>query len=173
MLTQQRLKELVSYDPETGEMYRLKALSRRNHVGDKLGNAQYGGRLRAVVDGKAYRIHRLAWLYMTGSFPEIGIEIDHINRIPSDNRWSNLRLATPSQNKANRKMYSNNTSGHRGISYDNRSGNRKRWRVYLNFYGPKIMKTYSTLEEAIEARDVAEQKWFGSFRPNDTYIKAS
>ena len=170
MLTQQRLKELVSYDPETGEMRWLNITSKRVHVGDIVGGIQSDGRTLTSIDGKRYRLHRLAWLYMTGSFPSDEFQIDHINRIPSDNRWCNLRLATSSQNLANRKMYSSNTSGHKGIRFD---AQRRKWRVNLNFGGTKLMKRYDTLEEAIEARDVAEQKWFGSFRPNDTYIKAS
>lgn len=90
MLTAQRLRELLSYDPKTGEFTRR---------GARAGTLRPDGRRQLAVDGKIYLEHRLAWLYMTGAFPTYGV--DHRDGDPSNNRWKNLREATPAQNNQN------------------------------------------------------------------------
>ncbi|MDA6380520.1 HNH endonuclease signature motif containing protein [Escherichia coli] len=69
-----------------------------------------------MINGKAYPAHRLAWLIVYGTMPD-GF-IDHINRVRTDNRISNLRLVTHSENMQNRKIQKNNKSGYRGVSWD-------------------------------------------------------
>ena len=82
-LTQERLKELLHYDPETG--YFTWKISPNNavKVGSVAGTSM-NNYIRIIIDHKAYLAHRLAFLYMEGYFPEH--EVDHINRIRDDNR---------------------------------------------------------------------------------------
>jgi hypothetical protein len=99
-ITHERLKERLTYDPDTGQWrwnQRGRGLSER--VGSICkGN---GGYLMIKVDGRSYKASRLAWYYMTGEWP--GMEIDHKNRDPLDDRWENLRLATRTDQTRNRK----------------------------------------------------------------------
>jgi len=91
-LTQERLKEVLDYDPETGEFYR-KEVKQWWKFGDKVKYNINDGYKKINVDSKLYLAHRLAWLYIHGYFPEYGI--DHINRIRGDNRILNLREVAP------------------------------------------------------------------------------
>jgi hypothetical protein len=98
------------------------------------------------VRGRSYLAHRLAVLYQTGRFPP-GV-VDHINRDPFDNRWTNLREATPSENSANSGMYATNTSGYRGAAWDK---HRSRWRARVRYRGKLIhLGFFSTAWEAGE-----------------------
>jgi hypothetical protein len=111
-LTQERLKEVVSYDPETGKFL---PVSRRRRItpGRPLGSIRSHGYRMLAVDGVRYYAHRLAWLYMTGAWP--AGSIDHANTDRADNRWANLRQATPSQNGANTVRQARNKSGFKGV----------------------------------------------------------
>jgi hypothetical protein len=76
-----------------------------------------------------------------------GMHTDHINRDVLDNRKSNLRNATPSENNYNtRPLWSNNTSGYKGICWDK---SRNKWLVRV---GTKQVGRYDTLDEAIQTR---------------------
>ena len=99
-LTVERLRELLSYDPATGKfLWRVGRQCMR--AGAVAGATEVQGYRVIKIDGKIYKAHRLAWLYVTGEWPPE--EIDHKNTDPQDNVWSNLRLATHSQNQANAK----------------------------------------------------------------------
>jgi len=97
-ITQQRLKELFSYDKETGLFVRIKAIS-NTKIGDVLRKKDSKGHLQVRIDGKMYSVHRLVWLYVFGVFPSG--QIDHINGIRSDNRFNNLRNVSKSINAQN------------------------------------------------------------------------
>jgi hypothetical protein len=99
MLTQERLKELLDYSPETGE-FRWQASRGGVRAGDLAGCADRLGYLRITIDGRRHSAARLAFLWMVGAFPVD--EVDHRNQVKSDNRWSNLRNATRAQNQANK-----------------------------------------------------------------------
>lgn len=142
-LTQARLKEIIHYDPDTGYFTWLVSNSNRTPVGSCAGSRRrrYA---QITVDKIRYQAHRLAFLYMTGSFPPA--EADHINRDPTDNRWSNLRAATSHENKLNRRIQSNNKSGYRGVSWY-APGNK--WRVRGTINRREIaLGYYDQLEEA-------------------------
>lgn len=101
MVAAQRLHQLFTYSPETGE-FRVKEVRRGSpaKVGDLCGTVRPDGYLVIRVDGKAYLSHRLAWLYMTGDWP--AQEVDHKDRVRSNNAWSNLRASSSTLNKVNR-----------------------------------------------------------------------
>ncbi len=101
-LTAERLRELLHYNPETGEFSRRVHLSNRSRASSAVGNKHSSGYIIICVDGSPRRAHRLAWLYVYGEWPNE--QIDHINGIRHDNRISNLRDVTAFENKQNRKL---------------------------------------------------------------------
>ena len=119
MITREKLKELMHYNPETGQFIWL---VNRNSYGGKViigavaGDRDHHGYYRIGVDGGRYRLHRLAWLYQTGCWP--AEHIDHINGIKDDNRFCNLREANRCENLSNRGKNKNNTSGYKGVWFN-------------------------------------------------------
>jgi hypothetical protein len=133
-LTAERLRELLSYDQATGDLTRLVGRSGpKARAGDIAGRLDDSGYIRIYVDGVKYPAHRLIVLWMTGEFPPQ--EVDHINGDRADNRWSNLRLATRSENMRNKGTYKTNTSGLRGVSFYKRTG---KWKAQIQHEGKKI-----------------------------------
>jgi hypothetical protein len=94
-LTVERLRELLTYDPETGEL-RWRVTRRRAAKGSLAGTLNRNGYRNIEVEQRCYKAHRLAWLYVTGEWPKE--TIDHINCKRDDNRWANLRQATTAEN---------------------------------------------------------------------------
>lgn len=137
-LTQARLKELLHYDPEHGLFIWRRSNSNRAPSGSPAGTPDGRGYLQIQVDRRLYKAHRLAFLYMTGAFPDE--EVDHINRDGADNRWANLRSATRSQNESNKLITSRNTSGYRGVFWEGRCrkwqarGMKDKKEVYLGLF---------------------------------------
>ena len=142
ILSQSRLQELLCYDEHTG------LFTWRIHAGNRLANSAAGslckrGYLDVSVDGKSYRAHRLAWLYVHGNFP-VGV-IDHINGNRSDNRITNLRDVTNTRNLLSfRKTNHNNSSGFVGV---NKNHNGWRAEIKVNYQNINL-GTYPTKEEA-------------------------
>lgn len=116
-LTQARLKELLHYDPDTGIFTRLAS-------GCEAGLHDRDGYLKINVASRYYQAHRLAFLYMTGCFPED--QVDHIDGVRDDNRWVNLRSATSQENQHNNGgARKNSRSGLVGAAW---SSKKKLWR---------------------------------------------
>ena len=87
--------------------------------------------------------------------------VDHKNHNTFDNRKSNLRIVDKSQNMMNRRIAKNNTSGVTGITWRNDSN---KWRVRIQVNNKSIsIGSYDTIEDAIEARNKAEEKYFGEY----------
>lgn len=118
-LTHARLLYVIHYDPESGAFTRIGRSGKRTDlIGAEAGGPTSDGYLRIAVDDRRYRAHRLAWFYMTGQWPKP--EVDHKNTLRIDNRWQNLRLATSTINKENRrKANSNSAIGLLGVSKRN------------------------------------------------------
>lgn len=126
-LTQAELKEKLHYEPETGA-FTWKTKRRGIKVCGVAGT--YSHKYIAImVNYRRYLAHRLAWLYMTGTFPDN--HVDHINGDRADNRWRNLRQATRSENICNSKLRSNNRLGFKGVSKESK-GAKYRIRIEKN-----------------------------------------
>lgn len=157
-LTQTRLRDLVTYDPETGVM-RWRIPRRRARPGDIIGTRNEQGYLRVEINGRCYRVHRLIWLYVYGEWPPN--EIDHINHVRDDNRLINLRLASPSQNQANKGPTQRNTSGYKGVSWHSQC---KKWNAYITVRGRrKSLGLYPDKEQASAAYKAAARFHFGEY----------
>lgn len=158
MISQKRLKEVLSYDPETGIF--IWVLKRKGvKVGEECGRLSVYGYREICIDYVLYRANRLAFLYMNGYLPKI--DVDHINRIKSDNSFDNLREATRSQNMANGVIRTNNTSGIKGVVWD---VTRRKWRAQIGFSNKKInLGRFENKNDAIIAYNEAAEKKFGNF----------
>lgn len=146
VLTAARLRHLFRYNPETGIFTRNVSVS-AELKGSLAGTRSAKGYLDIAIDRKSYRVHRLAWLYMTGFWPTA--QVDHINRDRSDNRWANLREASNAENAQNRSKNSNNSSGHTGVVWDKGSG---KWRAQIKKdWKLRYLGVFDSVEEAAEA----------------------
>lgn len=154
MITQERLKELFHYNPDTGDFTRLTSVCGTAMTGASAGWIASNGYLYIGVDYKKHLLHRLAWLYTYGKFPLD--EIDHINHIRVDNRISNLREATRKENGRNTSLHSDNTSGVSGVSWHKRA---KKWRARITVdHEEKFLGHFHDFESACAARRFAEIK---------------
>jgi hypothetical protein len=150
-LTRARLRELLHYDEETGEFRWWQ------RAGDEICLGNVAGCVRICILGRSYRAHQLAWLYVKGRWGRP--MIDHRDGDATNNRWINLRRATPSQNIANSRRPRHNTSGYKGVSLC-----RGRWRAVICNNGRLVyLGTFATPEAAHAAYVAAASKLFGEF----------
>lgn len=157
MISQEQLKDQLRYDQHTGEFTRAKRASNQLK-GARAGAVRGDGYVVVQVNGKQYLAHRLAWLYVTGSWP--GNTIDHIDRNPSNNAFSNLRGATDGQNKQNvtQARRHNKSSGLLGVTIDRRRKNNP-WRAEIRVAGDITwLGAFPTKELAKKAYDEAKAK---------------
>jgi hypothetical protein len=149
-----RVRQLLSYCPESGTFTWLqnrKGGSAR--IGNAAGHQRPDGYSHITVDGQRHYSHRIAWVIEKGPIPD-GMEIDHIDQDPSNNRLSNLRLVTRAVNRKNRSRDSRNKSGVNGVY----------WASHANAWGAQIRvdrKTthigyFKSLAEAAQARKASE-----------------
>ena len=158
MITQELLKDFVKYNELTGDFYWLRN-TLRHREGEKAGISRKSGYLRICINGIRYESHRLAWLYVYGVMPK-GV-IDHINGNPFDNKISNLRDCTQSDNAKNMKIKSVNTSGYIGVSYDK---TRDKWLAQGRYNGKKKnLGRFETKEQAADAYVNFAKNHYGEF----------
>jgi hypothetical protein len=151
MITQNRLMHLLDYNPDTGLFTWLRPTSNRVTRGEiagsvlKMKSATY---TRISLDGGRYQAHRLAFLYMEGKLPP---ELtDHKDGNGQNNKWSNLRKATRSENNKNANMRSHNTSGYNGVGWCKQ---KKKWQAIVTSEGTvKHLGFFANKNDAIEAR---------------------
>jgi hypothetical protein len=157
MITHEYIREFFSYNKETGDFRRIKRKTWKGNImmcDREIKSKTAYGYLQVNVEGKPRLVHRLIWLWMTGDWPEN--DIDHVNGVRTDNRWSNLREATRGENLRNIGIKSNNTSGHLGISKRSDTG---AWHAYIDYEGVRThLGNFATIEEAIEVRKQAEEE---------------
>lgn len=161
-ITQAVVRELVSYDRETGVFTWLardrKWFTRVNQF--KIWNGRFAGRpitrtgdcgyILVSLNGTQLKAHRLAWFYEYGVWPSG--EIDHINHDRSDNRIINLRDVPRTENAKNKSVHSHNTSGTTGVGRT-----RGKWVAYIGTNGRHInLGVFADKESAVVARRNAE-----------------
>lgn len=145
-LTQESLKEILDYDPETGLFLWLKSTGPRAIIGTRAGTPHNKGYWFIRILGETHLAHRLAFLWMTGAFPEN--DVDHANMDRSDNRWANLRAATRSQNRANTKIRADNASGYKGVCWNPKT---RKWRAQTMKDGRRLyLGEYPSKEAAYQ-----------------------
>ncbi len=108
------LREILNYDPETG-IFTWKVCRGSSRAGNVAGSKGGDGYTQISINGKSYKAHRVAWLYVTGEWPEY--QVDHRNGVKHDNKWNNLREATQAQNGQNQKLRRTNVSGYLGVCW--------------------------------------------------------
>lgn len=152
-MTQERLKELLHYEPETG-WFTWRVNNSVAAVGQRAGGDHGLGYRSIGLDYKKFLEHKLAWLYMTGEWPEE--EIDHINRDRADNRWPNLKRASRSQNGHNKGQHPRNTTGYKGVY---RSG-PDHFVARIQIRNQTIhLGRFKDINDAIAARKKAEEEY--------------
>jgi hypothetical protein len=145
----EELKELFAINEEVGLIWKKKPHPKA-HVepGDVAGCASPEGYRRVTVQGRHYYAHRIVWAIVHGNDPS-GLQIDHINRDTTDNRPSNLRLATGRQNALNRDEGCSSATGEQCIYLTGRKKNPYKAVAYGKHLG-----NFKTIEEAKKARDM-------------------
>lgn len=162
-VTAARLRELLNYDPDTGVFTWLITRKGRPYgyipAGTQAGSVWQNGYRFIMLDGQSYPASRLAFLWMLGFAPPQ--EVDHVNCNRSDNRWSNLRLATHTQNQGNKKPQINNRLGLKGVCYE---AKRRKYKAYIDVKGKSVnLGRFDTVEEAQAAYARAAEFYFGKF----------
>lgn len=170
-LTQEIIKEFLDYNQDTG-LFVWKFRDKKWFNGNKysvIWNKKYPGKVAGTITrgyrniiilGNKYLAHRLAFLYMTGKMPFN--EIDHINGIPEDNRWENLRQVNRQENCKNSALSSRNKTGTSGVY---RANGRDGYHAEIRISKKKIyLGYYSLLVDAVAVRKKAERE--NDFHPN-------
>lgn len=167
-LTAEIAREFLRYEPDTGKLFWrerdikwFKGENRAAAWNSRFSNTEafititVKGYKRGSVFGKLYFAHRIIWLMLFGSWPTD--QIDHINRVPSDNRIENLREADSKENGRNRKCSSTNKSGTIGVSWYKSS---KTWQAQIKVDGRQIyLGRFEDLNAATKARKRAEVRF--------------
>lgn len=146
------LQEFLSYDPATG-LFTWVQNCGRGRKSSTAGVVQSHGYVSIVLKGQRYQAHRLAWLYLTDKDPG-SFQVDHIDRDKSNNKASNLRLATQAQNSWNQQAqgWTKTKDG--------------RYQAAIRVDGKPIhIGRYTTVEEARTAYIEACVKFHGEWTP--------
>lgn len=113
-ITLDRLREVLHYDPSTGVFVWLKKTGKKTIVGSQAGSIRSDGYMTVSIDKCIYYGHVLAWFYITGERPDM--DLDHKDGNPSNNCFTNLRLATGTINYENlHKARCHNSTGLLGV----------------------------------------------------------
>lgn len=163
-ITAELARILLDYDQSTG-IFRWKARARTHFSSDRefnrwntryagvvAGSPHFSGYIDIGILNQLYRAHHLAWLIVTGAWPFD--QIDHINGVRSDNRWSNLRIVTHAENGRNQRIGTRNKSGKIGVEWHTAT---RKWKARIMAHGKRIELGYfDNLDDAIAARTAAE-----------------
>ncbi len=158
-ISQQELKNILSYDPEMGQFTWINPSNKRM-TGKRAGSVNSAGRRHIKIGSKYYKEHRLAWLYVHGYMPVE--DIDHIDRNPLNNRIHNLRRATKTQNCYNREKPNRGRNPAKGVCLEPRSGN---WVSYGSYQKKRIhIGTFESMELAALVSSEFREKYHGEFK---------
>jgi hypothetical protein len=155
-LTVKRVKELLHYDQETGVFYWLADRSIKTKAGDRAGSlcptTKY---IRIIIDHKRVKAHRLAWFYSYGEWPGL---LDHEDGVKSNNKLSNLRECSTSENAENQGRFSSNKLGARGVQF--KAGRSKPYQAKITVCGKiRTLGHYATVSEASDAYMAAKKEY--------------
>ena len=172
------LRRLIDYNPETGELkWKERPVWMFSDAGDggrkataAAWNTRFSGKAalayvgkdpypRGKLFGNAIKAHRVIWAISFGYWPTL---IDHINGNHADNRLSNLREVTRSENSRNASRRTDNKSGFTGVCWVERIG---AWQANIRINGrPKFLGNFANIDEAVAARKAAELQY--GYHPN-------
>lgn len=147
-ITALKLRERLQYDPITGRWIWLRS-PRPGYAGRPAGSLDAKGYWCIKIDGQSYKASRLAYLYMTGEWPDD--EMDHADGITWNDVWTNLRPATRTENNQNRR------NGYEGVGVIR---HHSKWKATV---GRIYLGLFDTYEEAVAARDSAAKELHGEF----------
>lgn len=151
------LRDALHYSPDTGIFVWKTSRHGRCQKGMTAGKLNGHGYRQIGFEKKNFMAHRLAWAFEYGEWPNG--DVDHINRDKDDNRITNLRLATQSQNNANQGMYCTNTSGFKGVTRL-----RYAWQAQIQVNGKNhYLGSFRSKEDAARAYLEAAKLHFGEF----------
>lgn len=169
------LRQLLRYDPQTGKLFWLErhlsiydfsdtSAPRRCRVfnalfaGREAGQLGSGGYIIVTINHIPFRAHRLIWAMNNDEQFPSNLQIDHINGDRTDNRISNLRLATNRENARNQRRRMTNKSGHNGVYWDSATN---KWRAQITLNGKTYaLGRFSTKSKAAHARRSAHLNSF-------------
>jgi hypothetical protein len=153
ILTAERLREVLDYNPDTGVFVWKLRTGPRGRVGKSAGTHNTCGHIQIRIDGRLYLAHRLAWLYVNNVWP--ANQIDHINGIRDNNQLENLRDVSGSVNMQNQRIARlDNKCGLLGV---NKKGNR--WEAKISVVGKNhYLGLFATPKEAHAAYIEAKRR---------------
>ena len=159
-MTAEEARQFFSYNSETGDLVWRVSPNNRVPVGHVVRAKDGGGYYHVKFRGVVYKVHRVAWLITTGSWPVHFI--DHINRNRADNRIANLREATPTENQFNKD------SPYRGVSY-RKSRNAYIARITVGGVR-RYLGYFKNMSDAERAYRQAARAYYPEFYPNTSDI---
>ena len=155
-ITYSRLRETLSYDSQTGEFIWIKPPWNHSQLVGRTAGCLSTGYVLIKLDGRKYKAHRLAWLYVHGEWP--ALRVDHRDGNPFNNAISNLRLATQAQNCANAARWAGKVLP-KGVRR-----NRGGFTARISFEKRLItLGTFSSVEQAASAYAEAATRLYGEF----------
>ena len=163
MISVDVLREYFELDAEAGKIFwKKKTAARSNRI--KLGNeagSLSDGYVRVSLFKKKMMGHKVIWALVNDEWPEG--DIDHINMNRSDNRISNLRKVTRSENFFNITKRSTNTSGYKGVTTRDQNGKIRYVAQIAYNHNYKYLGIYNSPEEAKAAYDEAAKLYHGEY----------
>lgn len=147
-VSHERLLYLLDFDRETGVFkWKVKNARSKYPAGSKAGCLKSLGYVCIKIDGLEYKAHRLSWFYVNGKWPDG--DIDHINRVKSDNSIKNLRVVTDLENMQNRGAMKNSKSGVKGVHF---CAKTKKWVAQIAFNRRRYrLGSFDGLDAAVKA----------------------